>query len=160
MSNISQYQLDEALEYFQYALDIAPDNTEQDLLQIAKIHSHMGGVFNDQKEYPEALSIREKYLPPVHPLLATIYNNIGSGHQSLDDHQKTYSYLQRALKIELKALPPNHPTLAVTYHNISKALENLCRYQDAFDNQKHAVDRKQMILKDNEKNKTLKTIIN
>ncbi len=96
----------------------------------------MGGVFNDQKEYPEALSIREKYLPPVHPLLATTYNNIGLVHQSLDDHQKTYSYLQRALKIELKALP----TLAVTYHNISKALENLCRYQDAFDNQKHAVD--------------------
>jgi hypothetical protein len=40
MSNISQYQLDEALEYFQYALDIAPDNTEQDLLQIAKIQSY------------------------------------------------------------------------------------------------------------------------
>jgi len=53
MSNISQYQLDEALEYFQYALDIAPDNTEQDLLQIAKIHSHMGGVFNDQKNIPK-----------------------------------------------------------------------------------------------------------
>jgi tetratricopeptide (TPR) repeat protein len=58
----------------------------------------------------------------------------------MGDHQKTYSYLQKALKIESKALPPNHPTLAVTYHNISKALENLCHYQDAIDYQKRAID--------------------
>ena len=73
----SQYQLDEALEYFQQALDIAPEKTKHDILRIAKIHSHIGGVFKDQKEY----------LPSVHPLLATTYNNIGLVYQSMDDYR-------------------------------------------------------------------------
>ncbi|CAF4708452.1 unnamed protein product [Rotaria sp. Silwood1] len=132
---LAQDDFDEALGHFQHALDVALRNQNSDLSEIATIHSYMGGVIHEQKQYiqvlksyQEALTIRQKLLPPAHPLLATIYNNIGLLREAMNDHLKASSftviyiedpqneylnvyieYQTRAVDIVRVTNEPNHP---------------------------------------------------
>jgi tetratricopeptide (TPR) repeat protein len=69
--------------------------------------------------YEKALEIRQKTLPPNHPLLATSYNNIGWLYRDIGDYSKALRFFERALDIRQRSLPANHSSI----QNVRKCIE-------------------------------------
>ncbi|CAF1619006.1 unnamed protein product [Adineta ricciae] len=90
--------------------------------------------------YSKTLEVRQKYLPPNDPSVATEYNNIGTKLCGLDENQEALSYFEKALELMHKSLPNNHSLLAKTLSNMSNALADLGRYPEATDYAWHAVE--------------------
>ena len=81
--------------------------------------------------YEKGLEIRQKTLPPSHPLLATSYNNIGEVYDKMEEYSKALSFYEKALEIRQKTFPPNHPLLANSYNNIGTMYQNIGDYEKA-----------------------------
>jgi tetratricopeptide (TPR) repeat protein len=62
----------------------------------------------------------QKILPPNHPKIAGIYNNLGRAHESMENHSKALKYYQKSLEISQKTLPPDHPELVRTKNNTDR----------------------------------------
>ncbi len=50
--------------------------------------------------YQKSLIIKQQSLPPNHPDLANIYNNIASVHCELGDYPKALEFYQNSLEIK------------------------------------------------------------
>jgi tetratricopeptide (TPR) repeat protein len=70
--------------------------------------------------YTKSLKIRETVLPPEHPFIANIYNNMGTMYDDMGDDAEALKFYQKSLEMMRKTLPPAHPNLVLTENNICK----------------------------------------
>jgi tetratricopeptide (TPR) repeat protein len=124
---------DKAEELYNVLLKQTLDQDEK-----ATYYNQLGQIQHAQGDYKKAieysrksLEIRQKTLPPNHPLLATSYNNIGLVYQNMGEYSKALSFYEKALEIWEKTLPPNHPDLATSYNNIGLVYQNMGEYSKA-----------------------------
>ena len=118
---------DLALKYCSMATD---RNSSPGLLsyiynQMALIHREKGDYRLALEYFEKTLHIEEKILKKTkyHPLLATMYNNIGEIYIHLSDDENALKYLQHALEIRLQGTVPTHTDLAAIYNNLGLIYE-------------------------------------
>ncbi|CAF4370499.1 unnamed protein product [Rotaria sp. Silwood2] len=68
-----------------------------------------------------ALEIFVKKRPPIHPLLATSYNNIGLVYANMKNYSEAVASYKRAVEIEQQALPARHASFEVYKQNIESS---------------------------------------
>ncbi|CAF0953761.1 unnamed protein product [Adineta steineri] len=103
--SLEQYQLDNALEYFERALEI-----------------------------------RRRILPPMHPLLATSYNDLGILYHRQKRYEQALSAYETCLEIRRCSLPEGHWALAMIFNNMANTLYWLDRDKEALEFSVLAVD--------------------
>jgi CHAT domain-containing protein/tetratricopeptide (TPR) repeat protein len=79
----------------------------------------------------EALAIRRKALPPLHPLLATSLSNLGVLLQIMGEPAEARPLFEEVLAIHRKALPPLHPLLANDLNNLGCLLNDMGKHAEA-----------------------------
>ncbi|CAF2216247.1 unnamed protein product, partial [Rotaria magnacalcarata] len=79
----------------------------------------MGEYSKALRFYEKSLKIREIFLPPNHPDLATSYNHIGTVYSIMCEYSKALSYLEKALGILRMSLPPTHPNIKTAMNSIA-----------------------------------------
>ncbi|CAF4588997.1 unnamed protein product, partial [Rotaria magnacalcarata] len=57
--------------------------------------------------YQQAIEICRNILSPIHPDLASVYNNIGLTYDNMEEYAKALSYHEKAIEIRQKLLPLN-----------------------------------------------------
>ncbi|UJR15061.1 hypothetical protein I4U23_002032 [Adineta vaga] len=122
----------------------------------ASIYGQLGWIKYNQKQYHKALIlyensifIKQKILPPNHPVLASSYNNIGNVHDILNDYPKALIFYEKALTIQQQSLPPDHPVLGITFNNIGEMYRKMDDYSNALLSHEKALAIKQQSLPSN-----------
>lgn len=93
---------------------------------------YLNGIYKKAlEELQKALKIREIALPPNHPDIGEIHNNIGLVLHSMGRLKEALKENQKALKIYNIALPPNHPYIGTSHNNIGLVLNSLGRLEEA-----------------------------
>jgi len=97
---------EDALDYFRKALRIYVSLTGENTLWGGKVYQNLANVYHALGEREEefqavvkALEIFERELPPGHPDLASLYNNLGLIFQNRKDFSKSIGYLTKAKTI-------------------------------------------------------------
>ena len=144
-------QLEKAEELYNALLKQTLDENEK-----AICYNNMGVIKVGQGDHKmaiqyheKALEIRQKTLPPNHPLLAISYNNIAEVYYNMGEYSKALSFIEKALEIFKKTLPPNHPHLAGSYNNIGLMCQNMGEYSKALSYYEKALEIGQKALPSN-----------
>lgn len=131
---------DEALKYFNKALDIYSKNLPPVHLNVAEVHNNLASAYADidkhkiaLKHQHKALRIQKKLLTPNDLALAVIYNNMADIYTEISSCNKAMHYFQKTLNIQLEKLPMNHPDLAATYYNLGCMYTTLNEYSQAYE---------------------------
>ena len=115
-------KVDLALKYYSMSTDIksSPSSLSYTYNQIAMVHRDKGDHRLALEYFQRTLHIEEQVLKKTkyHPLLATMYNNIGEIYIQLNDDENAFKYLQHALNIRLKGTVSTHTDLAAIYSNL------------------------------------------
>ena len=74
-----------------------------------------------KQSHEQALAICRKSLPPDHPDIATVLNNLGNVQDELRDYAAAKQSIEEALAIRRKSLPPDHPDIALSLGTSSDA---------------------------------------
>src|SRR5262245_100744 len=126
---------DEALPYFEGALEIrerilGPDHLDvtQAISGLATIHYLKGEYSKAEPLYQRALAIREKSLGPEHPSVASAFDNLAILYRNMGDYAKAEPLYQRALAIKEKSLGPEHPEVATSLNNLASLYKALGAY--------------------------------
>lgn len=88
-----------------------------------------------EEMYLKCLAIREEILPPNHPDLASIYNDLGIQYKLRGSYAKAEKMCLKCLHIWEEVLPPMHPDLASIYRNlgaVKKAQGNDSQAQELY----------------------------
>ncbi|CAF3396074.1 unnamed protein product [Rotaria socialis] len=113
---------DLALKYLSMATDTdsSPDSLSYIYNQTAMTYRDQGDYCAALEYFQKTLHIEEEILKRsnYHPLLATMYNNIGEIYIRLGDDENGFKHLQRALDIRLKGTVSTHTDLAAIYNNL------------------------------------------
>ncbi|CAF0925921.1 unnamed protein product [Adineta steineri] len=156
MIKYNQGEYQEALPYFEKALEIKQQSLPSNHPSFAASYNSIGLVNDNMGDYPKALSahekaleIRQQSLPPNHPDLAASYNNIGLVHRSMGNYPKALSYYEKALEIQQQSLASNHPDLAAFYNNIGNVHQRMGNYPKALSAHEKALEIRQQSLPPN-----------
>lgn len=140
-----------AIEAYRKAIALSGDN---EINMAEHLHS-LGLVQADQKEHGQAidsfksaLEIRKRLLPPAHPAIAKLYNEMGGVFLATDLCQEALDHFQQARTLEVESLPENHIETARTLNNIGVTLYKLDRLQEALTFVNQAVEIARKILAD------------
>ena len=75
--------------------------------------------------FQAALKIVQRKYGQEHPLVGTIYNNMGLTHKMWGDYTKALPLYQQSLDIRSRNLPPQHPDLIITLNNLAECLRSM-----------------------------------
>ncbi len=81
--------------------------------------------------YQEALSIKQKALPPEHPDTAATMHELASLYQAQGRYSEAEPLYQEALSISKKVEGPEHPDTAATMHALASLYQAQGRYAEA-----------------------------
>src|SRR5262245_25051852 len=131
-------KFDEALPYFEGALEIRermlePDHPDviQAINALATIHYYKGEYSKAEPLFQRALAIREKSLGPEHTEVAQSLNNLANLYSALGAYAKAEPLYRRALAIKEKSLGPDHPDVAGSLHNLANLYNRMADYAKA-----------------------------
>jgi tetratricopeptide (TPR) repeat protein len=140
-----------AIESYRKAIALSGDNE----IKIAEHLHSLGLVQADKGEsdqaidsFKRALEIRKRLLPPSHPSIAKLYNEMGGVFLAKERFQEALDYFQQTRTLELESLPENHIETARTLNNIGVTLYKLDRPQEALTFVNQAVEIARQILDD------------
>ncbi|CAF2109024.1 unnamed protein product [Rotaria magnacalcarata] len=126
------YQL--ARKAYQEAIIVNPNN---EITLAENLHS-LGLVQSDEGKHDEAiisynraLEIRKRLLPPMHPAIGKLYNEIGGTFLSTGRLEEALEHFQKTKVIEDESLPEYHIERARTLNNIGVTLFKLDRPEEA-----------------------------
>ena len=103
------------------------------------MYDRQGNFHKAIEYYEEVLKMREKSLPPKHPLLAASYCSTGAAYSNVGEYKKAMAYLEKALEIQQKSRPANHPDLAITYSGLGSTYLKMKNYPIALSCYKKAL---------------------
>ena len=145
--NWSLHDWDQALEFYQRAMNIRQNELGPEHPSVAKSLNNIGNVLLEQGELPKALEyhrralgIKQKVLGPKHPAVARSLNNIGNVIQEMGDFKLALEYYTKTLAIREKTLGPHHPEVASTLNNLGKVYRALGDYQRSIQFHQRALD--------------------
>jgi len=107
-------RLGEALEQFQRALDLAPEDPET-VFHVANTHAHLGNLEAARDGFTRALELR--------PDVAVVWGNLGATLGKLGDNVRAVECFRRAIAID--------PDLASAHNNIGLCLAQLGHTEEA-----------------------------
>ena len=81
----------------------------------------------------EALEIRQRCLPPIHPYIAMSYKSLASYYSARNDPSKAFEMNLQALVIYRSSVPSNHSILAASYSSVGSFYLNQCQWQCALE---------------------------
>ncbi|CAF1327437.1 unnamed protein product [Adineta ricciae] len=129
MIQLELNQLDDAVQYFKYALNVHEQTLPNDDPLIAADLHNMATVDLKAERFDEALTrfnrslqIKLAVLPADHPLVGHTYANMGLLFAKQKQWTKAHYFYDKAIDIQQKTLPITHPDLAVSYANKASAL--------------------------------------
>jgi tetratricopeptide (TPR) repeat protein len=144
-------QFDKAEELYKLLLEQTSDDGEK-----ANYYHQLGCIKDGQGDYEKAigyygksLKIRQKTLPPTHPVFANSYNNIGLVYDKMGEHSKALSFYEKSFEIRQKTLSPTHPDLATSHNNIGSVYYNMGEYSKALSFYEKALEIRQKTLPPN-----------
>jgi tetratricopeptide (TPR) repeat protein len=146
LCSYSQDDYEEALNYFQKALNLKPN----DKLIKSSLHNNIGLVYAQQNEIDSAFNHFNKALESssipshiacVHHNLALIYSQQGQYENELDHYEK-------ALQIRTNQYPTHHLQMASLLNNIGIAYSDMHEYDRALSNLRKALEIRLKLLSD------------
>ncbi|MFC1610862.1 tetratricopeptide repeat-containing serine/threonine-protein kinase [Myxococcota bacterium] len=145
---------DEAVRYYDRALEIAQGVLDEDDLDLAGTWAGSGNPYADLGDFEEALrryqhslAIRERVLGSNHLWLTQSLKNIGHAFVGLGRYEEAVRVTERALAIEERAVGPDHPRLAITLNNLGIALLHMKRVDEALAHHRRAFEIRERALK-------------
>ena len=135
-----------SLEYAQQALATANTYSKNEEEKAHCLHI-VGMALLEQQQLTEAieylqqaLDIRHRILPPLHPSLAVSYNDLGSAYKKQERYEEALLAYQKSLEIRHRCLPADHWTFAVIFNNLANVLYWLERDDEALQFNAQAVE--------------------
>lgn len=129
-----------ALDWYNTAFNLIPDNNRNYLELRATIIFYMGDTYSNQGKYDQAIDLYFQALDlynrssnPETLLTGRIYNNIGIAYQNKGDNGLALDYYYKSLNVDKKELGPEHPAIAAGYNNIAIIYYHQGDYQQALD---------------------------
>ncbi len=125
-------QYTNALEHYERAVQLQPDNT----LYLNDTGSLLHKLAHHQKAidyFEQALTSDLKTYGEDHPHVATHRNNLGDVWRILGDYHKAIGYSEQALVSDLKTYSEDHPHVARDRNNLGRAWKSLGDYYKAID---------------------------
>ena len=124
-----------ALILFEKALTIVQNS----MLDTAMIHSYLGLLHCDQrqwllslKHYEKALDLYKRHLSTNnHPTIALIHDGLGTLYLNKGEYRAAQRQFERCLELQLRVLPANHPDIAGTYNNLGGVFNEMGHYEQA-----------------------------
>ena len=123
---------DKALSWYNKGIKLLERENDVDGEKMAHFYNNMALVYQEQKNYENALdfnqitlAIRTKCLPSNHPDIGLSHNNIGNVYRFLGRYNLALKHLNQAIEIRLKSLPSNHILIAQSYTNIGAVYEDI-----------------------------------
>ena len=103
------------------------------LTDLAGLLKSTGRYTEAEPLYREALTIRQKALPPDHPDLANTLNNLALLFHGQDKLAGAEPLYREALEIQRKVLPPDDPDTMSTTADLGRLLETQARHKETID---------------------------
>lgn len=129
-----------ALKYFQTALNVAKAKYGEECLYEGIGYYNMGRVYYELSEehkalfyFESALAILKNILSEAHSAIALCYDNIGGVHYRLKDYSKALEYCKTALKIETELYGQDDSRLAPYYNSIGLIYNSKNEYSKALE---------------------------
>lgn len=142
-----QGQYQNALNYSLNALHSAMqiDDCPASLLhdvhwQLAIHYQDCGMCSHALLHYHECEAYHANKMESSPPVLAGLWNNMGTCYNDMGDHDKALFYYQKAISIEEEHQGFYHHNTATTYGNIGNSYNDLGNYKQAFAYHKKALD--------------------
>ncbi|MEN8165280.1 MAG: tetratricopeptide repeat-containing protein kinase family protein, partial [Acidobacteriota bacterium] len=107
--------------------------------QLANALYSVGSYTEALEHYRVAAALRERYLGPNHPHLATTLTSVGSTLSNLGRNEEALVVLARALEISEVAYGTDHANLGITLNNIAFAQEALGQLSEALETHDRAL---------------------
>ena len=107
----------ENIEKLKQVTDQYVEDAVSDCWRYADINREKINYTNALLYLDTARDLQQKYLEPLHPALATTYNNIGIVYWRQGKNEEAMKWYDKALEIREKVLDPLSPDLANTYNN-------------------------------------------
>ncbi|CAK9026913.1 Superoxide dismutase [Mn], partial [Durusdinium trenchii] len=143
----SQSALEQALRYFEEALEISTEtlgdqhqHVATTLNNIAGVHRAQGKYAEALRYYEEALKIRREKLGDRDPSVATTLNNIAIVYEAQNKFDEALRCHKEALGIKKEKLGDRHASVATTLANIAGVYRELGRYDEALRNLDEALE--------------------
>jgi serine/threonine-protein kinase len=119
---LSEYERAETL--LQRALTLRttgeqPLDLADTLANLGALRRYTSELESAEKFTREALAIRERHLPPMHPDLAASLDNLGVILSNRDEYAQASEALTRALEIRRKSYVQPHPLVGHTLNNLA-----------------------------------------
>ncbi|MFC1849539.1 tetratricopeptide repeat protein [candidate division CSSED10-310 bacterium] len=135
----AHYKSESALNYYGKAMTICLNLMGKDHLEIAKIHDHLGDVFEILADYDKALEnyikafeIKQNSLSdPLNPEFALSYEKLGCTYDSSGSYQKALENLKKALTIRKRIHGPEHPHIVPLLNSIAEVYLNMIQFEMA-----------------------------
>ena len=138
-------RFDEAVEAYRRALAIterlAADPAEGSLVaqqrlnvlraNMAVVQYRQGDLAGAADSFEQVLAAVQQELPPTHPYLGTLHNNLANAYQRLGRRTATRMHAERALEIDRAGLGERHPTVADSLLKLGQSLQLLGDYDAA-----------------------------
>eukprot|EP01025_Chloroclados_australasicus_P026600 TRINITY_DN2642_c0_g1_i5.p1 TRINITY_DN2642_c0_g1~~TRINITY_DN2642_c0_g1_i5.p1 ORF type:complete len:941 (-),score=36.38 TRINITY_DN2642_c0_g1_i5:33-2510(-) len=134
-------QLQQALQYYEDALNMRKQLLQYQHIDIAKslnqlgqAHRILGNLDSAQKNYYESLKIKQEvYNNQDHASIALGLNNVGVVYDMLGKTREGMSYKLMSLQMRQRLNPGNHPAVARSLDSIGLAHRNMNEYDKFLD---------------------------
>lgn len=140
-------QLDNAMHYLNYALNVHQKTLKNDHILIAADLNNMGMVDLQAHRFDIALDrlnrslqIKRSVLPADHPSVGHGYANMALLYSQQQKWLDSHSFYDQAIEIQRKILPPLHPDLATTYANKARVFISEKQFDSALQLYKQALE--------------------
>ncbi len=134
----NQGRLDEALEFFERALEICRRVLSEDDAKRGAYMVNLSAIFRDLGRYEDALTMQEsaleflrRVLPSDHPDIGKSMNNLGNLYWDLGRYEDALVMQESALEFRRRVLPPDHPDIGNSMNNLAGIYDIIGRHEDA-----------------------------
>ncbi|CAF4532982.1 unnamed protein product [Rotaria sp. Silwood1] len=135
---IEQKKYDEALKFYQRALETQEKYYRNSHVEIAATLDNLGTTCRLQKRFieaieyhPKALEIQEKYYPSNCVIISNTMNRIGHVLYNERKYDEAIHYYRRALSMQEKSYPDGHIETSHTLNSIGSALYEQKKFDEA-----------------------------
>jgi len=133
-----QGKYDQAIAYFQTALDLYQESAQPKLTKIAPTLNELGIVYRKKGDLDRALTFYRRCLDreiaalgPKHPNVGYALNNLGNVFFMKKEYHRALENYQKVVSIWEMSLGAQHPDLALVLNNLASVLHLKQQYQDA-----------------------------
>ena len=146
LCSYSQDDHDQALDYFEKALNLRPN----DKFMKSSLYNNMGLAYAQQDQIDEALIQFNRALEnsslPLH--IACVHHNLALAYSKQGKYDEELHHYEEALKYRTRELPAHHLQIASLHNNIGIAYSDMHEYDQALSNLRKALEMRLKLLSD------------